>query len=421
MTVAGQPTVNYAYDNANRVTQITQGSSIVSFAYDIAGRRTSLSLPNGVLVEYGYDNASQVTEIRYKQGATVIGNLTYEYDKAGNRIKTGGSFARTGIPQGVSSTAYNAANQQTTFADKTLTYDDNGNLTSIVDGSGTTLYSWNARNQLTGISGPGVTASFVYDGLGRREKKTVNGSLTEFLYDGVNPVQESSGATILANILPGLGIDEFLTRTDVAAGITSNLLTDALGSTIALADSAGAVQTEYTYEPFGKTTATGLSNSNPLQFTARENDGTGLYHYRARYYHPQLQRFIGEDPTEFAGGDMNLYAYVANNPVLFTDPSGESVRTVCRTVTKWLKGHIGAIVIFICEAIGGELGPRPPKLPPRTPPAATAPKEGPKGIIPPVPPDNPPPDCGRKDCPPPPPPSPFDYKDPDCYEVGLCI
>jgi YD repeat-containing protein len=157
MTVSGQSAVNYTYDNANRVTQITQGSSIVSFAYDIAGRRTSLSLPNGVLVEYGYDNASQVTEIRYKQGATVIGNLTYEYDKAGNRIKTGGSFARTGIPQGVSSTAYNAANQQTTFADKTLTYDDNGNLTSIVDGSGTTLYSWNARNQLTGISGPGVT------------------------------------------------------------------------------------------------------------------------------------------------------------------------------------------------------------------------------------------------------------------------
>jgi hypothetical protein len=122
------------------------------------------------------------------------------------------------------------------------------NLQTITDSSGTTTYTWNVRNQLVGISGPGVSSSFVYDGLGRREKKTVNGSLTEFLFDGLNPVQESSGATILANNLPGLDIDEFLIRT----GVTSNFLTDALGSAIALADSAGVVQTEYTYEPFGK-------------------------------------------------------------------------------------------------------------------------------------------------------------------------
>ena len=82
------------------------------------------------------------------------------------------------------------------------------------------------------ISGPGVSATFVYDGLRRREKKTVNSNVTEFLYDGLNPVQETSGPTVLANILPGLGIDEFLTRTDVVAGVTSNFLTDALGSTM---------------------------------------------------------------------------------------------------------------------------------------------------------------------------------------------
>ena len=214
-----------------------------------AGQRTSLTLPNGVLVEYGYDAASRLTSITYKQnGTTVLGDLTYEYDKNGNRITTGGSFARTGIPQAVGSTAYDAANQQTTFADKTLTYDNNGNLQTITDTSGTTTYTWNARNQLIGISGPGVSASFVYDGLGRRESKTINGNLTEFLYDRLNPVQETSGATILANILPGLGIDEFLTRTDVVAGVTSNFLTDALGSPVAVTDNAGVVQTEYTRE-----------------------------------------------------------------------------------------------------------------------------------------------------------------------------
>jgi len=55
--------------------------------------------------------------------------------------------------------------------------------------------------------------------------------------------------------LTGLGIDEFLTRTDVVAGTTSHFLPDGLGSTIALTDAAGTVQTEHTYEPFGRTTA----------------------------------------------------------------------------------------------------------------------------------------------------------------------
>jgi RHS repeat-associated protein len=275
----------------------------------------------------------------------LLGDLTYVFDKAGNRTKVGGSWARTAIPQNVASTNYDANNRQLTFGDKTLTYDDNGNLRSITDANGTTLYSWNARNQLAAITGPNVNASFVYDGLGRRESKTVGGSLTEFLYDGVNPVQETSGATVLANILPGLRIDEFLTRTDIASGTTSSFLPDALSSPLALADSAGAVQTEYTYEPFGKTTVTGMSNTNPIQYTGRENDGTGLYYYRARYYHPGLQRFISEDPigtpaflacpsqrdmllrlvTSPAGDAIeiiNLYPYVRNNPIIFRDPTG---------------------------------------------------------------------------------------------------
>jgi len=251
-----------------------------------------------------------------------LGNLTYEYDKNGNRTKTGGSYARTGVPPAVTSTAYNAANHQTTFDNKTLAYDNNGNLQTITDPSGTTTYTWNARNQLAGISGPGMSATFVYDGMGRREKKTINGSLTEFLYDGLNPVQETSGATVLANIVPGLGIDEFLTRTDVVAGVTSYFLTDALGSPVAVTDNAGAVQTEYTYEPFGKTTFTGSSNSSSYQYTGRENDGTGLFYYRNRYYHPVLQRFISEDPIEFRGQDWNLFAYVFNNPLSFIDPFG---------------------------------------------------------------------------------------------------
>jgi RHS repeat-associated protein len=105
-----------------------------------------------------------------------------------------------------------------------------------------------------------------------------------------------------------------------------DLLIDALGSTLALADGSGAVQTSYTYEPFGLSSASGTSSTNAAQFTGRENDGTGLYFYRARYYSPGFQRFISEDPVDFLGGSVNLYSYVRNSPSNVTDPLGLWVR-----------------------------------------------------------------------------------------------
>jgi RHS repeat-associated protein len=127
-------------------------------------------------------------------------------------------------------------------------------------------------------------------------------------------------STPTANLLTGLEIDEFLVRTDVAGA--RYLLADALGSTLALTDSLGAVSTEYTYEPFGGSTPSGASSASAYQYTGRENDGTGLYYSRARYYQALLMRFVSEDPAEFLGGDVNLYAYVWNSPTEYADPLG---------------------------------------------------------------------------------------------------
>lgn len=320
MTVAGQTAVNYTYDNANRLTTITQGTPTVTIAYDDADRRTSLTLPNTNSIVYAYNAASELTSLTYKQGSTTIGDLTYTYDAAGNRIKTGGSFARSGLPPALTTVSYNANNQQTTFGSNTMTYDLNGNLATVTDAGVTTTYTWNARNQLTGISNTSFSASFTYDSLARRTGKTVQGTTTNFVYDGLNPVQEKNGGTVTANLLTGLGIDEFFTRTD---GVGSRgLLTDALGSTVALGDGTGTLQTQYTYEPFGYTTQTGQVSTNSYQYTGREDDGSGLDYYRARYYHPRLQRFISEDPVGFGGGDTNLYVYVENSPENFSDPLG---------------------------------------------------------------------------------------------------
>jgi RHS repeat-associated protein len=102
------------------------------------------------------------------------------------------------------------------------------------------------------------------------------------------------------------------------------MLRDALGSTIGLVNSAGAIATPYSYGPFGQQAAQQgpPSSTNPFQYTGRETDATGLYFMRARYYNPIAQRFISQDPIGLLGGQVNFYAYVGNNAMNWTDPIG---------------------------------------------------------------------------------------------------
>ena len=157
------------------------------------------------------------------------------------------------------------------------------------------------------------------------------------------------GGAVGANYLRGLRVDEpFIRQTGIG---NEQFHTDALGSTLALSNATGVIATSYSYEAFGKATITGVS-SNPFQFAGRENDGAGVYFYRARYYSSRFHRFLSEDPilAPFvpltAGGclttnnfvwllpqnikalasdlsqGLNAFAYVTNNPTRFLDPSG---------------------------------------------------------------------------------------------------
>jgi RHS repeat-associated protein len=170
--------------------------------------------------------------------------------------------------------------------------------------------------------------------------KTIAGANTQFLYDYLNPVQELQGGATSANLLTGLRTDEYFARNDSSSNL-STLLTDLLGSTIGLVGSAQNIGTSYSNDPFGGTTITGASDENSFQFTGRENDGTGLYFFRGRYYNPTLQRFIAQDPIGFWGGDPDLYAYVGEDPIDFTDPLGDG--KVGKVVGGVVGGVVGAI------------------------------------------------------------------------------
>jgi len=337
MTVAGQPAVNYTWDAGSRLTQVNQNGSTVGFQYDNANRRTQLTLPNGVQVQYGYDNASEITGLTYLSGTANLGTLLYTYDPLGRRTSINGTLATLNLPTSVTGSTVDADNRLTAWSGTTPTYDANGSLLS----QGGYSYVWNERNRLTQILQNGSPiASFQYDAFGRRIGKLLNGTNSGLLYDGQQVVQELNGATPTANLLTGLSLDEYFQRTE--GSVSSTYLQDALGSTIALANGAGILQTSYTYDPYGNATASGAVSDNPYQYTGRENDGTGLYYYRARYYAPNMGRFISQDPLGLAAG-QNVYSYVGGNPVGYRDPHGTDP-------------VIGATVGLIAGAVQGYLG-----------------------------------------------------------------
>jgi RHS repeat-associated protein len=270
--------------------------------------------------------------------------LTYTYDELGRRISASGNPAPEPRDTATNTATVNALNQYTTLNGKTLAYDANGNQ-SFKNAV------WDARDRLVSLSGPSLTASFTYDAFDRRTSKTVNGQTKTYHYDGADLISETG-----AEYTFGPGIDEPLKR---KSGQNEYYLSDALGSVIGLADGNGVIKTSYNYSPFGKKQTTGASSDNPFTFTGREDDGTGLYYYRARYYSHDQKRFISADPLGFGGGDSNFYAYVGNNPINFTDPSGESFESFAQGLAVGgASGLVASIVITAAlTASGVTIGP----------------------------------------------------------------
>ncbi len=352
----------YAYDTLNRLQTLTQpaafsGTGSFGFTYDALSRRTQMTRPNSLTTNYSYDNLSRLLSVLHQSGATTLDGASYAVDNAGNRTSrtpqpsgTASNYGYdalyelTSVTQsatttesytydpvgnrlsslGVSPYAINTSNELTSTPSTTYTYDSNGNTSTKVNTSGTTQYFWDFENRMTSVTLPGAggTVTFKYDPFGRRIYKSSTSGTSVYAYDGDNLIEETNATGgVVARYEQTQNIDEPLAMLRTSA--TSYFHADGLGSITSLSNSAGTIANTYTYDSYGDLTASTGTLVNSFRYTGRESDPeTGLYYYRARYYDPQISRFLESDPMQFRGGDANLYRYVWNSPLSLRDPRG---------------------------------------------------------------------------------------------------
>lgn len=339
--------------------------------YDDVNRLTSRSAPNGVTTSESYDDLDRLTGLTHSTStATLIsnqyqyndannisswtnasGNHTYGYDlvdrltSATNSAQPNESYSFDGVGNRTASHlsasySYQPFNKLTSTASATYAYDNNGNLLSKSDAAGTTTFTWNEENQLKQVALPsGLTVNYKYDALGRRIQRTTSAGASErYVFDRRDVLLDlNADWSVATSYLSALGIDNHLRQTNSVTGV-SYYLTDHLDSIAALADGAGNIVEQETYDSFGNS---GGSTRTRYGYTGRERDpDSALLYYRARFYDAQAGRFISEDPIEFSGG-RNWYVYANNNPIKFNDPEGLRV-WVCSRLTYAPESWVGA-------------------------------------------------------------------------------
>jgi RHS repeat-associated protein len=375
-----------------------QHNNRFSLTYTSLGQRAKLSYPNSSSAGYQYDSTGNLTNLSHQTHGRPVSTFSYTHDKVGNRLTRTELFRTTSYtydsiyrlltarinrraaeqysydpvgnrltgPEQQTDYSYGIGNQLLKQERTSYRYDDNGNLAE--KGTSHSRHShhcehhnkpWNYRfdyeNRLIEAENGNITVSFSYDPFGRRIEKKVEQSnrhghhehhgnageqTTRYLYDGQALIQETTtrgnhraARPETVSYIHGPNIDEPLQGT--SHNKTWYYHADGLGSIVALTDKHGNVVQRYDYDSFGNLQQQGESIEQPFTYTARELDEeTGLYYYRARYYDPQVGRFVTKDPIGFDGGDVNLYAYVGNNAINKKDPTGLSVY-YCKASDGW--------------------------------------------------------------------------------------
>ncbi len=348
---------NVQYDTDNLLTQFDYGNNLrTTSSYDSRDRISTIDVKDGETslldLDYTYDSRSNITQIvngwrdtsstwhSQTESYTYDGfdqlvsatctswSHTYSYDKVGNRT------AKDSVTYTV-----NTVNEVTALSDgTTFTYDDNGNRTGKNEGTDTWVYTYTSANRLKKVEKNSTTlAEYVYDGNDRRIQATEN-SFTTYIYSGLKVLYEENSNGTATYIYGPTGL--------LAKRVTINqetntfyYHTDHLTSTRLVTDSNRTIVSAVTYQPYGEPE---LQGSEHYLFTGKEKDSTGLYYYSARFYDPEIGRFMTRDPYTSLPNDprivnnskescnrwlnnphgFNQYSYALNNPLKYTDPTG---------------------------------------------------------------------------------------------------
>ncbi|MDD3793832.1 MAG: hypothetical protein PHI37_03405 [Candidatus Gracilibacteria bacterium] len=315
---------NYLYDDIYRLKEVqntTNQDILESFNYDNVGNRiNSFNLNTGSGASYDYE-----TNI-LNQYTTLSGSiLNYQLQEIVEEVQTGSGETSSGTTSSGSTqtiTTYTGS-LVTTNESNIFVYDNNGNLKN----NGIFEFSYDYKNRLTKVeTSSGIIAQYNYDVLNRRYLKQTEEKTIEYIFSNENILTEKvtdlvNQTTTTKNYINGIGLDDL-----VAYEIDNNIYyyhKNHLGSVEGISDGSGNVVVSYDYDSFGNVKiVSGNDNGNTRLFTGREYDREiNLYYLRARYYDAKLGRFISRDSIDIVD-DVNLYSYVGNNGVMYTDLLG---------------------------------------------------------------------------------------------------
>lgn len=313
-------------------------SANVTYQYDALGNVKVITYPtlsNGIVLktEYQYDQLNRLESMKNLKGTAVISSFVYTYDNNGNITYV--TETRNGASAQTTHYIYDKLNRLKTIelpngsgvAD--YTYDLKGNRQTVSDTRTIpfedveTNYSYDLQNMLNSIIKGTATTTFNYLPNGLRYQKKSN-ITTQYNYNGAGQViSEVRSDGQKAAYIRG---DRLLVKKDLTLTKDYYYLYNGHGDVIQIVDSSGSIVNNYTYDEWGNITSQSEGVSNSFKYAGEIFDTeTGLYYLRARYYDPSVGRFLNEDTYEGQIDNplsQNLYTYVHNNPLSYSDPSG---------------------------------------------------------------------------------------------------